>query len=139
VHSVIDDHSRFAYTEILADERGDTCAEFFERAVAEFAAHSIAVEAVMTDNHWSYTRSRLPAFLAAAGIKHVLIRPHCPWQNGKVERFNRTLQSEWAYRAVFHSNDERTRALAPWLEHYNTRRRHSALGGLPPISRLSPT
>ena len=73
------------------------------------------------------------------GTAHVLIRPHCPWQNGKVERFNRTLQCEWAYRQVFTANSERTAALAPWLEHYNTRRRHSALGGLPPISRLSPT
>ncbi len=94
----------------------------------------------MTDNHWSYTQSRsLAALLARQRIRHKLIRPHCPWQNGKVERFNRTLQTEWAYRQVFTSNDERTDALAPWLDAYNTRRRHSALGGLPPISRLSPT
>nr|WP_293003862.1 integrase core domain-containing protein [Mycobacterium sp.] len=63
------------------------------------------------------------------------IRPHCPWQNGKVERFNRTLRAEWAYQQVFTTNDARTSALAPWLEHYNTQRRHSALGGLRPISR----
>ena len=69
--------------------------------------------------------------------KHMFIRPHCPWQNGKVERFNRTLQIEWAYRQVFLSNADRTAALAPWLEFYNTGRRHSAIGGLPPISRLS--
>ncbi|MBN9173578.1 MAG: transposase, partial [Microbacterium sp.] len=62
-----------------------------------------------------------------------------PWQNGKVERFNRTLQTEWAYRQPFTSNDDRTAALDPWLEHYNTGRRHSALGGNPPISRLQPT
>jgi hypothetical protein len=66
-------------------------------------------------------------------------KPHCPWQNGKVERLNRTLVTEWAYRQIFTSNDQRAAALAPWSEHYNTRRRHSALGGLPPISRLSPT
>ena len=81
----------------------------------------------------------LRRLLDSAGIDHMLIKPHCPWQNGKVERFNRTLQTEWAYRTVFTTNDERTAALAPWLEHYNTHRRHSALGGLPPISRLSPT
>ena len=72
-------------------------------------------------------------------INHVLIRPHCPWQNGKVERFNRTLQNRMGLPQVFTTNDERTQALAPWLDDYNTRRRHSALGGLPPISRLSPT
>ena len=65
---------------------------------------------------------------------------HCPWQNGKVERFNRTLQIEWAYRQVFVSNTERSHAPAPWLENYNTRRRHTALGDQPPISRVeSPT
>lgn len=92
----------------------------------------------MTDNAWAY-RYSLGAVVADLGATQIFIRPHCPWQNGKVERLNRTLQTEWAYRQVFTSNDERATALAPWLEHYNTRRRHSALGGLPPISRLSPT
>ena len=109
-------------------------------ALTHLAAHGIHVDAVMTDNHWSYTKSRsLAALLATAQIKHVLIKPHCPWQNGKVERYNRTLQTEWAYRQVFTTNSDRTAALAPWLEYYNTRRRHSSLGGLPPISRLSRT
>jgi transposase InsO family protein len=140
VHSVVDDHSRVAYSEILPDEQAGTCSAFFARALDAFAAHNITVEAVMTDNHWSYTKSSSFAeLLTAAQIKHVLIKPHCPWQNGKVERFNRTLQAEWAYRHVFTSNAERASTLEPWLEDYNTRRRHSALGGRPPISRLSST
>jgi transposase InsO family protein len=141
VHSVVDDHSRFAYSEILTDEKAATCAAFFARALPHLTAAGLdPIEAVMTDNHWSYTHSNdLAALLDQHGIRHMLIRPHCPWQNGKVERFNRTLQTEWAYRQVFTSNNQRTTALAPWLEHYNTQRRHSALGGLPPISRLSPT
>ena len=95
----------------------------------------------MTDNAWSYRYGRLlRELLARHAIKHKFIRPHCPWQNGKAERFNRTLATEWAYRQVFISNDERTTALAPWLEYYNTERRHTAIGGRPPISRLlSPT
>ena len=142
VHSMVDDHSRLAYSEILPDEQAATCAAFFARAVAVFADHGIdQVEAVMTDNHWSYTKSKaLAAHLEQLGAEHITIKPHCPWQNGKVERFNRTLQTEWAYRQVFNSNAERAAALAPWLETYNTRRRHSALDGQPPISRLpSPT
>ena len=92
----------------------------------------------MTDNHFSYKLSNDVAHaMTTLGAKHVFIRPHCPWQNGKVERFNRTLQVEWAYRQVFLTNAERAAALAPWLEFYNTQRRHSAIGGLPPISRLS--
>ena len=90
----------------------------------------------MTDNAWAYRTVAARGAAPTHGIKQKFIRPHCPWQNGKVERLNRTLQTEWAYRQVFTTNDERAAALAPWLEYYNTRRRHSALGGLPPISRL---
>jgi transposase InsO family protein len=141
VHSMVDDHSRYAYSEILPDETAASCAAFFARAVEAFAAVGISrIERVMTDNHWSYTHSNsLAGHLKHLRARHVLIRAHCPWQNGKVERFNRTLQTEWAYRQVFTSNDERTAALAPWLDNYNTHRRHSALGGFPPTSRLSPT
>jgi transposase InsO family protein len=141
VHSLVDDHSRLAYSEILPDEKGPTCGKFLRRAAAYFAEHGITrIERVITDNHFSYRRSNdVAAAIADLGATHKFIRPHCPWQNGKVERFNRTLQVEWAYREVFLSNDDRCAALAPWLEHYNTERRHTALGGLAPITRLSPT
>jgi hypothetical protein len=139
IHSLIDDHSRLAYSEILEDEKGATCSGFLLRAASYFAAHGIRqITRVMTDNAWAY-RYALSSAVDQLGATQVFIRPHCPWQNGKVERLNRTLQSEWAYRRVFTSNAERTAALAPWLEHYNNRRRHSALGGRPPISRVSPT
>jgi transposase InsO family protein len=137
VHSLVDDHSRLAYSEVLPDEKGPTCAAFLHRAAGYFAAYGIdRIERVMTDNAWAYKYS-LREVIAALGARQVFIRPHCPWQNGKVERLNRTLQTEWAYRQVFTSNTDRTAALAPWIEYYNTRRRHSALGGLPPVSRLS--
>lgn len=97
MHSLADDHSRLAYSEILPDERGRTCAAFLLRAAASFAAAGITrIERVMTDNHWSYTKSEdIREAMATLGAKHKLIRAHCPWQNGKVERFNRTLQTEW--------------------------------------------
>jgi transposase InsO family protein len=139
VHSLVDDHSRLAYSEILPDEKGATCAEFLERAIAYFATHGItSIERLMTDNAWAY-RWSLRDVCLAHGIQQKFIKPHCPWQNGKVERLNRTLATEWAYRQAFTTNDERAAALAPWLRHYNTVRRHSALGGKPPISRLLPT
>jgi transposase InsO family protein len=139
VHSMVDDHSRYTYSEVLPDEKGPTCARFLDRAIADFAAAGITgIERLMTDNAWAY-RWSLREICAVHGIRQVFIRPHCPWQNGKVERLNRTLLTEWAYRQVFTDNADRAAALAPWLEYYNTRRRHSALGGLPPISRLRPT
>ena len=141
VHSMVDDHSRLAYSEILPDEKGATCAAFILRAAEHFAGHGITtIERVITDNHFSYRRSTdVKNAMTALGATHKFIKPHCPWQNGKVERFNRTLATEWAYRQVFTSNDERAAALAHWLHEYNTRRRHTALKGLPPITRLSPT
>ena len=135
VHSLVDDHSRLAYCEILPDEKGTTCAGFLTRAAAYFAAHGIdRIERVMTDNAWAYKYS-LREVITALGARQKFIKPHCPWQNGKVERLNRTLAAEWAYQQPFTSNQQRAAALAPWLEHYNTVRRHSALGGHPPISR----
>ncbi|GAA5143589.1 IS481 family transposase [Pseudonocardia adelaidensis] len=139
VHSLVDDHSRLAYSEVLPDEKGITCAAFLARAAGYFASHGVSrIERVMTDNAWAYKWS-LRDVVAQLGARQVFIRPHCPWQNGKVERLNRTLATEWAYRQVFTSNAERAAALASWVKYYNTRRRHSALGGLPPISRLPPT
>jgi transposase InsO family protein len=138
VHAAVDDHSRLAYAEILPDEQGPTCAGFLLRAGEFFAGHGIAVRQVISDNALNYIRSvDFAAAIAALGAEHLTIHPHCPWQNGKVERFNRTSQTEWAYRQIFLSNTERAQALAPWLAFYNTRRRHSAIGDRPPISRLS--
>jgi len=141
VHSLVDDHSRLAYSEILPDETGKTCAAFLERAAAYFATKGITkIERLITDNALAYRKSgEIKRVCAELGASQKFIRPHCPWQNGKVERLNRTLATEWAYRQIFTSNAERAAALAPWIEHYNTERHHSALGGRPPISRLLPT
>ena len=139
VHSIIDDHSRLAYSEVLDDEKGPTCAGFLERALAYFADHGITrVERLMTDNAWAY-RWSLREVCTDHDITQKFIKPHCPWQNGKAERYNRTLASEWAYSQVWLTNHDRTNALAPWLEHYNTERAHSALAGLTPLARVSPT
>jgi transposase InsO family protein len=138
VHVAIDDHTRLAYAEVLPDERTDTCAGFLTRAVAWFAAHGVVVRRVLTDNALSYRRGA--AWIAVCtqlGIGRRFTRPRHPWTNGKAERFNRTLQTEWAYATAWTSNAQRTAALDTWLAHYNTARSHSALAGRPPISRLA--
>lgn len=86
VHSMVDDHTRLAYSEIHNDEKGVTAAGFLTRAAEFFAAHGIdSIERVMTDNHWSYTKSNdVAAAIKAMGASHKRIKPHCPWQNGKV-------------------------------------------------------
>ena len=95
---------------------------------------------MISDNAFAYRHSvAFQDAVAALGAQQRFTKPHCPWTNGKVERFNRTLQTEWAYRQPFTSNTARTEALAPWLQHYNHERNHSALDGHPPISRVTPT
>jgi transposase InsO family protein len=141
VHSLVDDHSRLAYSEILPDEKGPTCAAFLERAAAYFADHGIpTIERMLTDNAWSYRHSNdVKGVCAALGITQKFIKPHCPWQNGKVERFNRTLASEWAYARVYDTNRQRNAALPDFVHRYNHERPHSAIGGHPPQHRLSST
>jgi transposase InsO family protein len=135
VHSAIDAYSRLAFSEVLNDEKGPTCAGFWIRAVAFFAAHGIAVDAVLTDNARNYLGFDFTA--ALGGIEHRRIRAYTPRTNGKVERFNRTLLEEWAYVRPYRSDRARTRALAKWLHTYNHHRCHTALGGLPPVSRVN--
>lgn len=137
IHAAVDDHSRVAYVEVHPDERGETCARFLARAAGFFAEKGVKVHAVMTDNAMSYRRS--DAFLqtmAALEIVHVSIPPYHPRANGKVERFNRTMVEEWAYVRLYTTNAQRLRALGRWLDFYNRRRPHTALGGRPPATRL---
>lgn len=141
VHAMVDDHSRLAYAEVLPDEKGATCAGFVSRAAAVFAAAGIPrIERVLTDNARNYRGCHaFAAAVDAIGARQKFIRPHCPWTNGKVERFNRTLAREWAYRRPYTSNDARTLALGEWIDYYNAQRPHTACEGRPPLSRLSPT
>jgi transposase InsO family protein len=136
-HAVVDDHSRLAYAELLPDERADTVAAFTERALAFYTRHGIRAKRVMTDNAWSYTRSRaLAQLLAHHQIKHLTTQPYRPRTNGKVERFHQTMARECAYGRTYPTSQHRHHALPYWLHHYNQHRPHSSLGNQPPISRV---
>jgi transposase InsO family protein len=137
VHIAIDDCTRLAYAEVLADETAHTAVAFLRRALEFFARHGITVERVMTDNGSPY-RSTIHAIACRLlGVGHLRTRPRRPQTNGKAERFIRTMLAGWAYGALYGSNRERTAALDGWLWTYNHRRRHSAIGRQPPITRLN--
>jgi transposase InsO family protein len=135
LHHAVDDHSRLAYSEELADERKETAAEFWKRANAYFVDHGIVVKRVLTDNGSCY-RSKCFAEALGEGVMHKRTRPYRPQTNGKVERFNRTLVSEWAYAQTYQSNGARAATYQAWLHHYNHHRTHTGIGGLTPIERL---
>ena len=137
VHALVDDHSRFAYAEVLADAKAETVTGFVNRALAAFAEQGIRPRRLMSDNAWSYTKNRtLRELLQRHQVRHLTTKPYRPRTNGKVERFIQTLEREWAYGLVYASSEHRRQALPYWLDHYNRSRPHSSLKGHPPISRV---
>jgi transposase InsO family protein len=138
LHCVVDDHSRYAYVEQHSDDRGATAAAVLERAVAHLRELGLEPpEAVMSDNAFAYRNSRaFAAVIERHGARHILTPPYTPRWNGKVERFIRTLKSEWANAHSWPNSTQRSRAMRSFLRYYNRRRPHSSLGGRPPISRV---
>ena len=138
VHIAVDDFSRLAYAEVLADEKATTAIGFLRRALAFYRQHGVRVERVLTDNGSCYRATIHALACRRLRLTHLRTRPYRPQTNGKAERFIRTMLAGWAYGAIYRSSNERTKALDGWLWHYNHRRRHSALGHQAPVTRTNP-
>lgn len=136
VHVAVDDCTRLAYVEIFDNQRRSSAIAFLRRVVAWFAERGVKVREVMTDNGSCYVSRDFTASCEELGLRHLRTRPHRPRTNGKAERFIQTLLREWAYAAAYQTSDQRAVALRPWLDYYNHRRPHGALGHQPPASRL---
>ena len=136
VHVAIDDASRLAYVEVLADETGQSTVGFLQRALAWYRVHGIRVQSILSDNGSNYRSHAFHRFCLQRSIRVLKTRPYRPQTNGKAERFIQTLIREWAYARPLTHSRFRTRALQPWLRYYNQRRPHGSLDGKPPVSRL---
>lgn len=137
LHVAVDDASRLAYTELLANEQKESATGFLDRALAWFASHGVVAQRVMTDNGSAYRSKLFASSIAAHGLRHIRTRPYTPRTNGKAERFIQSSLREWAYARTFQTSAERGAAMLPWITSYNHTRPHSALGGKPPISRIA--
>jgi transposase InsO family protein len=137
VHTVIDDHSRVAYAEICPDEKATTAIAVLHRAVAWYAERGVTVQRVLSDNGSAYRSHAWRDACAELGVTHKRTRPYRPQTNGKLERFHRTLADGWAYARFYDSEHQRRAALPHWLHFYNHHRAHSAIGGKPPVTRLT--
>jgi len=136
VHVVIDDHSRLAFAALLPDETQHSAIAFLEASLAFFRRLGVRAQRIMTDNGSCYQAHAFAQICRRHRLAHLRTRPYRPKTNGKAERFIQTLCREWAYARAYRHSDERQAHLLPWLHRYNWHRPHTALEGLPPISRL---
>lgn len=136
VHVCVDDYSRVAYAEVLADERQETAVAFLRRAVRYFERFGITIQRVLTDNGSCYRAKRWYQTCQELGIRVKKTRPYRPQTNGKAERFIQTLLREWAYVRAYVTSNERTAVLPIYLTHYNEHRNHGSVGNQPPITRM---
>jgi transposase InsO family protein len=137
VHVCIDDASRLAYVEVLADEKGTTVAAFLKRATAWYAERGVKVRRVMTDNGSGYVSKIFAGACRSLHQRHLRTRAYTPKTNGKAERLVQTLLREWAYVQPYPHSRIRTAALRPWLRYYNEHRPHGSLNSMPPITRIA--
>jgi transposase InsO family protein len=135
LHVAIDLASRVVVAQLRpARGNADTTA-FLEHAMAAFNAVGIQPRRVLTDNGSGYRRT-FRERAAALGLRHTRTKPYHPWTNGRVERFNGTIQRECLYAQHFRSEGERDLALTRYVAYYNAERPHIALGGLAPLEWL---
>lgn len=137
VHTVIDDHSRVAYAEIHDDETAQTAIGVLRRATSWFADRGVTIERVLSDNGPAYRSHAWRDTCNELAIRHKRTRPYRPQTNGKIERFHRTMADGWAFSKHYASESARRAALPAWLHFYNQHRPHTAIGKVPPITRLN--
>ncbi len=136
VHVCIDDASRVAFVQVMANQRKESAVAFLEAAVAYFAELGIRIERVMTDNGSCYRSTPFRAACKRLGLRQIFTRPYTPRTNGKAERFIQTALRESAYARAYQSSDQRSAELFNWLHRYNWHRPHGSLKANTPISRL---
>jgi transposase InsO family protein len=136
VHVCIDDASRIAFVQVMADQRKESAVAFLEAAIAYYAKLGVRVERVMTDNGSCYRSKTFRTACKQRDLRQVFTRPYTPKTNGKAERFIQTALREWAYARAYHNSAQRSAELIHWLHRYNWHRPHGSLKASTPISRL---
>lgn len=81
-----------------------------------------------SDNGLVFTSRSYTALVRSYGLKQEFITPHCPQQNGMVERLIRTLKEQCAHRHRFETQQHASRVIGDWITFYNHQRPHQALG-----------
>lgn len=90
-----------------------------------------------SDNGLVFTNRHFTAIVRSYGLKQEFITPHCPQQNGMVERVIRTLKEQCVHRHRFESIQHATRIIGDWISFHNNRRPHQALAMRTPADAFS--
>jgi transposase InsO family protein len=137
----IDDHSRYCVSaRLMASERTQSVCDGFSSATQ---AYGVPLQ-VLTDNGKVFTgRFAQPPvevlfdrICRENGVDHILTQPRSPTTTGKIERFHRSLRTEFNTRQVFKTLTTAQEALDEWVTYYNCQRPHQSLGDLTPESRF---
>jgi len=91
---------------------------------------------IISDNGPQFISKDFKEFIRISGMSHVRTSSYYPQANGKFERFNRTIKSECIRPKSPVSLDDAKRVVTTFIEEYNTKRLHSALGFVTPYDRL---
>lgn len=133
----LDDYSR--YITSLSLYRSQTAAhvlETYRRGIAEYGVP----REMLTDNGRQYTnwrgKTRFEKEMKKDRVKHIRSRPHHPMTLGKIERFWKSIQGEFLFRAQFDSFEQAVERTAYWIKYYNYKRPHQGIGGLCPADRF---
>ena len=81
-----------------------------------------------SDNGLVFTSQHFRRLTKSYGLQQEFITPHCPQQNGMVERLIRSLKEQCIHRHRFESQQHAMRVIGDWVQFYNNRRPHQALG-----------
>lgn len=130
---LVDDRSRYAVVVPVPDETAASARLGLEAAAEEFGRLGIRIERVLTDNGSGYRAHAYGDAIERLGARHKRTRPWHPQTNGKAERLIQTLLNEWAYARPYRSNAERRAELPVFVDFYNRRRPHTAIGGRSPL------
>ena len=137
--TVMDDYSRFILAwKLQRDMSADSLIEVIQEAIDATGMTEVPVEdrtKLLSDNGAGYVSRAFRDYLHLVGIRHILAALFHPQTNGKLERYHQTIKRE-VNQVLYEFPGQLERAITDFVEYYNFRRYHKALGNVTPADVL---
>jgi len=135
----MDDYSRFILAwKLQRDMSANSLIEVIQEAIDATRMTEVSVEdrtRLLSDNGAGYVSRAFRNYLRLVGIGHILAAPFHPQTNGKLERYHQSIKQE-VNQVPYELPGQLERAIADFVEYYNFRRYHKALGNVTPADVL---